>query len=62
MALLHVYYGRETASFAEVCVRIVVFYVLCFVRYHALVCRVSCDAKDDQETHRDFLFPALRSD
>ena len=44
MALLHVYYGRETASFAEVCVRIVVFYVLCFVRYHALVCRVSCDA------------------
>jgi hypothetical protein len=44
MALLHVYYGRDAVSLAEVCVRIVVFYVLCFVRYHALVCRVSCDA------------------
>lgn len=44
MALLHVYYGQDAASLAEVCVRIVVFYVLCFVRYHAFVCRVSCDA------------------
>jgi hypothetical protein len=44
LALLHLYYGRDAASLAEVCLRIVVFYVLCFVRYHAFVCRVSCDA------------------
>lgn len=44
LVLLHLYYGRDAASLAEVCVRIVVFYVLCFVRYHAFVCRVSCDA------------------
>lgn len=44
MALLHLYYGHDAASLGEVCVRIVVFYVLCFVRYHAFVCRVSCDA------------------
>ncbi len=44
MALLHLYYSRDAVSLAEVCVRIVVFYVLCFVRYHAFVCRVSCDA------------------
>jgi hypothetical protein len=44
MALLHLYYSRDAATLPEVCVRIVVFYVLCFVRYHAFVCRVSRDA------------------
>lgn len=44
MTLLHLYYGVDAMSLAEVCIRIVAFYVLCFVHYHAFVCRVSCDA------------------
>jgi hypothetical protein len=44
MTLLHLYYGLDASSLTEVCVRIVAFYILCFVHYHAFVCRVSCDA------------------
>ena len=44
MVMLHLYYSRESRVLWEVCVRIVIFYLLCFVHYHAFVSRVSCDA------------------
>ena len=44
LTLLHLSCSADAPPLAEVCVRIVVFYVLCFVRYHAFVCRVSRDA------------------
>lgn len=44
MVLLHLYYSGEDLLLWEVCVRIVVFYLLCFVHYHAFVSRVSYDA------------------
>jgi hypothetical protein len=44
MVVLHLYYSREGRVLWEVCVRITIFYLLCFVHYHAFVSRVSCDA------------------
>jgi hypothetical protein len=44
MTLAHLYYTRDSMSLVEVCTRVVMFYISCFVHYHAFVCRVSCDA------------------
>lgn len=44
MTLAHLYYTGDSMSLVEVCIRVVIFYILCFVHYHAFVCRVSCDA------------------